>query len=378
MTSSICISRKGISAPSAWLFSLLLALHVGARVRADATHDADALFNEGVTALKEAQCGEAARKFEQSYQTSPHWKTLYNLGYAYQCADRPVDAVDVWERYVQQSDDATRRRQVAREVDKQKTKIGTLSLHVLEVGARVFIDGKEVGSTPLREPVRLKQGDYSLQVLLDNYWTEPQDVHIVGGKATKLSVALPPNELQAAAPSAVGQASPFNSGGDSSARESAPSAHFPAFRSEIASRDPSVTLTVPAPEPSRTAVPASTRAREPESGLNVQRVIGWSLIGVAAAGAVTGTVLFAVGEGNHNAAERRQHRDEESAERLNSDANLLKTVGVTVLGGSGALLLAGAIGVLTAPSGREDTRAGLRISGWASASSQGIQVLQQW
>lgn len=55
---------------------------------------------------------------------------------------------------------------------------GSLRLQIVQDGARVLVDGVQVGVSPLTEPLRLVVGDYTIEVLMDGYhpWRRNVDV----------------------------------------------------------------------------------------------------------------------------------------------------------------------------------------------------------
>jgi len=356
----------GSLVPHVLPISLLLSLCVAANVRADGERykgvtalreqEAQVRYQEGVTALKEGRCDDAVWKFEQSYQTAEHWETLFNLGRAHACAGHPVEAVDAWETYYRSSDDETRRRFVVQEIVKQKAKIGTLVLRVNQERAEVSIDGRPSGRTPLPE-LRLAQGEHSVQVALDGYQPQQRNVYIVGGEQKELTLALA--SIAPAPVSGPGRATDGDDPGDKRVQV-APDAGGPELVSS-------------------THASAVTGTSKPERGSNLQHTIGVSLMVAGAVGLVPGGVLLGLGRVNHGTAvDRRLRGNEDGALRLNDDATLLTNIGIGTLIGSGALILAGFIVKETAPSPRKEARAGLQLSGWASASVQGIQVLHRW
>lgn len=70
--------------------------------------------------------------------------------------------------------------------------LGTLQINSMTEGAGVFVDGKEVGVLPLKEPLRLKPGRHTLKLTKAGY-TEYLDVFRVrAGRTTSLDIDLLP------------------------------------------------------------------------------------------------------------------------------------------------------------------------------------------
>jgi hypothetical protein len=70
-----------------------------------------------------------------------------------------------------------------------RPRVATLALKCSEVGARVLIRDKVVGTTPLA-PTRLPAGASTLQIELDGFFPETRDIVLPGGGALSLEVEM--------------------------------------------------------------------------------------------------------------------------------------------------------------------------------------------
>jgi tetratricopeptide (TPR) repeat protein len=313
--------------------SVLLAANAA---RADAKQDARDHFEAGVAASQQERFADAATEFERAYELEPAWQVLYNLGAVYAALGRPVEAVDAFERYLDQADasvDAERRRQVHVEIDKQRAKTGWLDLRVNETGAEVRIDAQAVGVTPLPAALLLAAGAHSIEVSREGQRLEQREALVTAGRKTVIDVNLVPI----------------------------------AERSIVAP----VGTSAVQPSPSHAAADSDTGT--------TQRIIGWSLGGVGLVGVVIGSVVAAKGQMKHlDAVDLAKNGERSKAEEYESEADRQKTLGFATLGVSGAVFIAGVIVLLSAPSASRATAAALQVSGWASASSSGVIVRRNW
>ena len=69
---------------------------------------------------------------------------------------------------------------------------GSLKISSITDGARVYIDGKYVGNTPLDKPLGLKPGKHKLKATRAGYGSAELEFTIRSGRTTKLEVDLLP------------------------------------------------------------------------------------------------------------------------------------------------------------------------------------------
>ena len=236
-----------------------------------ATPGADALkeeasrhFRLGVQLAGEGNYVAAAVEFKRAYDIAPQFAVLYNLGQAYVGADRPVEAVDALERYLQEGGAkiaAPRRREVDDSIREQRARIGAIDVSVQPDGASIRIDGREVGKAPLPAPVRVASGEHTVSVFAEGQRSDSRTVAVAAGDTVRVELSLV--EAETTAPP-----------------EPAP-APAPAPKPEV--------LAPPPPEPAPAAPPPP-----PRSPL---RLLGWGLAagGIAAlvGGGIAGALTLA-------------------------------------------------------------------------------------
>ncbi|MEO1267072.1 MAG: PEGA domain-containing protein [Myxococcota bacterium] len=77
---------------------------------------------------------------------------------------------------------------------KAKTYYGTLELKVNVEGAQVSIDGGNIGTTPLKEPVQLKAGKHFLELTKEGYHRWIRNVHINRDDAQVVDITMQTND----------------------------------------------------------------------------------------------------------------------------------------------------------------------------------------
>lgn len=68
--------------------------------------------------------------------------------------------------------------------------VGSLLVLASEKGSRVSVNGKQAGTTPFEEPLRLRAGDYQVTVSKPGYGERTVPVKIVAGKEQRVSIDL--------------------------------------------------------------------------------------------------------------------------------------------------------------------------------------------
>lgn len=298
---------------------LLLTSHwSGSLVRADAVV-AQQQFEAGVRAFEEQRFADAAAEFERAYAEEPAWALLFNLGSVYAALGDPVRSLHALQRYLAQGGTEVpleRRAQVELEIERQQAKIATLVVRVEPPGAEIRIDGFPVGIAPIA-PLERNPGRHSVDVVLDGY----RPIH------TQI-------ELTAA--------------------------HHPVLELEL-----------------KRIAPSAAPVADGRTG-RTQRIVGFVMGGVGLVGMALSTAVLVDARYSHtDAVKLAKDGMRAKAERVESDAsdNLVK--GYASIGLAGALFVAGALVVFSAPAPAVST-AHLQALPWLSARAAGLSLQRRW
>jgi hypothetical protein len=123
-------------------------------------------FAEGVACTQRGEIERALSHFRAAYSADPHYSVLYNIGQAEAALGRPLQAVEAFERYLE--DGAThigteRRQGVLGLIAANKKQIGQLRVIVsAPARTRVWLDGLELSAEQLSAPISLKGGEYTI------------------------------------------------------------------------------------------------------------------------------------------------------------------------------------------------------------------------
>ena len=156
-------------------------------------------FALGVTLFEQGDYQGALQAFNDAYAASPHFAVLYNIGQAQIARDKPLEAVATLSRYLREGQaqvPAERRRQVEEQIELIEALLGELDVLTEPTGALISIDGRELGRTPLAEPIRLTAGVHRIGASLDGYGPVERSVVIGQGKRHEVLLLLPREEAR--------------------------------------------------------------------------------------------------------------------------------------------------------------------------------------
>ena len=148
-------------------------------------------FDRGIALVERGQYREAAEAFEAAYRLSQERAVLYNLGMAYAAAQQPVAAAETLARYLESEPDAIsadERTRILAEIERQRARIGSLTVELLPLSALLSIDGTPRPTST--QPVSLEVGAHRLQATLHGYEPLLRTITIRAGERTNLKFVL--------------------------------------------------------------------------------------------------------------------------------------------------------------------------------------------
>jgi len=131
-------------------------------------------FALGNDYYQEGKYASALAEYDQAYELSAdekgkkNWKILYNRGQCLVMLGREPEAIDSFQRYLDEGSDqidAARRTQVEADIKKLRDRLGTITLEgTAPNGAEVFLDGRFMGKMPLPGPIVAASGFHDLVI----------------------------------------------------------------------------------------------------------------------------------------------------------------------------------------------------------------------
>jgi tetratricopeptide (TPR) repeat protein len=324
-------------------------------------------YDKGLAAFDDERFQEAAEEFEAAYRLSPAFAVLYNLGRVYVALGRSVDAAQAFEKYLAQGAAAVppeRRQEVRGEVERQRGRIGALTIRTAPPAADLRIDGKLIGKTPLADPVLVTAGKHTIEALLSGYVPQVREVDVSGRAQIVMDLRLDPVVESGAAGTAPAKQ-------PSSAPAPTPTPPTP------------VQIVLP-PTPAAAPV-ASTPTSEAGSSSNAMRPWGYAvavvgLVAGATGGVVALTGVFAANDARNRAASSTAPSAAAQYEQATLDFESAKNqtqLGWTIAGVGAGVLLAGAVLVVISPDRKASAGLG-PIAPWIAAHAGGVGISGAW
>jgi tetratricopeptide (TPR) repeat protein len=195
--------------------ALALVLIAPAPARAQ---DADGLIKEGVELRRAGQDQAALEHFRRAYDLEPTPRALAQMGLAEQALGRWIDGEAHLARALEAAQDPwiSKYRGTLEgsrvEIGKH---LGSLSVTGGPDGAELRVDGRPVGTLPLRRTLRLPLGTFTLEASVAGHVTVARAVSIVAGMTTheELSTAAPASPPIAVQPASTSDTRPGDDGG---------------------------------------------------------------------------------------------------------------------------------------------------------------------
>jgi tetratricopeptide (TPR) repeat protein len=160
---------------------LALATTTAARADGDPKAEARTHYERGLDLASSGAYQAAQAEFREAYAKSPHFAVLYNLGLCEVALGHPLEAVEALSKYLGEGAEQVppaRRTQVEAQIAELEARIAELSVTSDRPGARVTVDGRDVGRTPLIAPVRLNAGTHEVSAALEGTSTVSRTVEV--------------------------------------------------------------------------------------------------------------------------------------------------------------------------------------------------------
>ena len=272
----------------------LLCTLTSPELRAEKTELARSYFRIGQAYYQQGRYREAIKQFEQAYRLSERAALLYNIGQAHERLGELGQAVSYYERYLR--DSGKKDSDLSAKVDNLRQRLASTGIRVLGgvKGATVKVDGRVVGRLPLAKPISLPAGSHKVEVSKRGYQSFSAFVSVNPGSVLDVQAEMKAMAVPRPRPRPVAPVSPapvVDSNQPSSGR----------LWTWIALGTGGALLAAGAV----TGVVAMKKADGAESGAKGLGVTADVLIGVGAAAAITGAVLFFLEDGGGESEQRQ-------------------------------------------------------------------------
>jgi tetratricopeptide (TPR) repeat protein len=156
-------------------------------------------FKIGVDFYRERNFRAALIEFQRAYKSSPHYKLLYNLGQTSLELREDAAAIDYFSRYLQEGRselEPERRQEVELDLERLRARIATLSVRCNQDGAEIYLDEALIGTSPLREPLKVSVGRRKLVAVKHGLPDAERVIDIAAGEHVSVMLELKPQATQ--------------------------------------------------------------------------------------------------------------------------------------------------------------------------------------
>ncbi|MBK7586085.1 MAG: PEGA domain-containing protein [Myxococcales bacterium] len=165
-------------------------------------------YESGKLLFSDGDNAGAKLKFESAYAASKDPRLLWNLAACEKNLRNYSKVLELLERYLADGDEKVTEEARARAVELKKTVRGfvaDVTIRVDQVGAKIAVDGEDLGTSPLSGTVRLNQGSRVLRIKKPGFEPLELTVKLNGGEAKSIDVKLLKESAQARLRVSAGQ-----------------------------------------------------------------------------------------------------------------------------------------------------------------------------
>jgi len=156
-------------------------------------------FESGAAMFQLENYDGALTEFQESYRLRAVPVVLFNIAQTLKLLFRYAEAVDAYEGYLRTEErmPADRRAAVRGTVADLRRAIAPVTFDVDVDGTTLRVDGREIGRSPIGEPVRLAAGTRRIEAERDGFVTVRIEIALAGARARTVRIRMPPADTAA-------------------------------------------------------------------------------------------------------------------------------------------------------------------------------------
>ena len=158
---------------------------------ADKKEEARVHFEEGVRLYEDGQYEQAAIAFARAYELKPSFKLLFNIGQAESELKHYARALEAFTRYLAEGGDQIppeRVTTVKSEIERLNALVGLIIVECPVDGAKVLLDNENKGETPLESPIFVDIGKHEVMIKQGQEELLREVVRVAGGQRVTIEV----------------------------------------------------------------------------------------------------------------------------------------------------------------------------------------------
>lgn len=149
-------------------------------------------FMAGQDYYTQGRYQKAIEEFEEAYRLDPRPLLLFNIAQAYEKLGDLEKTVDYLKRFLEAEPDTDERTSLLNKIANLEARIAKTGIKVTcnVAEATVYVDGKEVGKTPIAKVVPLSSGAHKVQISKKGFKDFTMSVAISSGHSTPVEATL--------------------------------------------------------------------------------------------------------------------------------------------------------------------------------------------
>ncbi len=153
-------------------------------------------FMAGQDYYTQGRYDKAIEEFEEAYRLEPKPLLLYNIAMAQEKVGELEKAVDYLKRYLEATPDNEDRTILLAKVANLEARIAKTGIKITasEAEATVFVDGKDVGKTPVAGVIPLSVGAHKIKVSKKGFEDFKMNVAVSSGQTTPVEAVMEPGQ----------------------------------------------------------------------------------------------------------------------------------------------------------------------------------------
>jgi tetratricopeptide (TPR) repeat protein len=158
--------------------------------------DARQHFLAGQDYYTQGRYEKAISEFEEAYRLDPRPLLLYNIAQAWEKLGDLVKSVDYLKKYLEADPNNEERTTLLNKLASLQERLDNTGVVIkcAEANATVYVDGKEIGKTPLAGIIKIDSGAHKVQVSKKGFEDFKMSVAVTPGQSVPVEVTLEPGQ----------------------------------------------------------------------------------------------------------------------------------------------------------------------------------------
>ena len=158
--------------------------------------DARQHFMAGQDYYSQGRYEKAIAEFEEAYRLDPKPLLLYNIAQAWEKFGDLAKAIDYLKKFLEADPNNAERTTHLNKLASMQERLDKTGVEIkcAEANATVYVDGKEVGKTPISGIIKLDDGAHKIQVSKKGFEDFKMSVAVTPGQSVPVEVTLEPGQ----------------------------------------------------------------------------------------------------------------------------------------------------------------------------------------